>query len=451
MTSKPSLQHDLQNAVLAVYSSFSKPRILAAALEAARTFFAADESTILLPAARGGQYDVFSTGTHSQKRLRRSRVAKLQGFEKWVFSTGTPFILPGSDSFLQDAETLRRQSLFSVSPLMAVALLCEGQSRGVWVITAAKRSEPFQSEDLETLGWLARHAARALDTASRFEAEQAFNLELGRQIRAAAAQLRAANETLRQTDAAKSELISTVAHELRTPITSIAGFTKLLLKGQCGPLNPEQLEFCRIIYNNSGNLERLIIDLLDLTRLEQGRLEMHPAQLSLTVLVKEAALSWRAGNPESGDRLQLELPDTTVQVNGDRVRLLQVINNLLSNAHKYSPPGTPIRLRLAVEAESAVLTVRNQGEALTPEQLERIFEKFYRIRSEATRNISGSGLGLAITRSIVQAHGGSIQAQNAPEGGTELCLSLPCHPARTDAMPEVQSDLPASFSAETAK
>jgi len=423
MSDKMTLLHQ---AILTVHGSLSKSKIVLALLGQIRSVFAAEESVVLLPNPQGHhRYDVFSLKAGVENRLKRTRLLKLQGLEKWVCSTGKPLLIPGRDHFLQELLVLREQSLFQAPNLIAAAMKTGTRARGVLLALNASNDHRFSPQDLEFLQQLADHAAQALDNAGLFESQRAFSLELRRQVKATTSQLRSANETLRQADLAKSELISTVAHELRTPITSITGFSKLLLRGKPGPLSEEQAQFCQIIHKNSENLEHLITDLLDITKLEQGRLEMRSETLSLNALIKESVLPLQAALPEHERRLSVILPEQAITVRGDRMRLLQVINNLLSNAHKYSPPGTPIRIRLETDEVAAVFSVENQGCTLTSEQLVKVFEKFYRVKNHSTRNISGSGLGLAIAKSIIQAHGGSIWASNTSGIETVFHFTLP--------------------------
>lgn len=413
-----------QTAGLAIHASLSRPHIIAAVLDAAAERFHGAECALALADPAHRDFELIAAGGKTGRRGVRSRLADLHGWEGRVHRTGEPLWWPGPGQPTRDLEALRSQSLFPAASLLAAPVRGE-KPLGVLVVYRRTPNQDFNSADAEALGALALHAAVALENAVRHAAERGFALELRRQVRAATAQLRAANESLRQADAIKSDLLSTVAHELRTPITSISGFAKLLLQQQAGPLTEAQSQYCRIIANNSDALGRLIMDLLDLTKLEQGRLEMHWEELALAALIKEAVLPWQTGGPERPARLEADLPDPSVRVRGDRMRLIQVVNNLVTNAYKYSEPGTPIRVGVVSDGSAATVSVTNLGPALTAEQQVRVFEKFYRIRSDNGRAVPGTGLGLAIARSIVTAHGGSIWAENAPEGGTRFAFSLP--------------------------
>jgi signal transduction histidine kinase len=428
---------NVQEALLALHAAASRPRALWQSLESIRLLCGAEDSAIILAGPRGRHFTLVTPGPGGRGKLKHARVPRLQSLENWVYATGQPVMRPGPAPRHAPSPKLQ-QSFFTAPCLLLAALPSASKTRGVLAAMNHAREKRFTPAQAETLQLLARHIALALDHIQHSKTERVFSLELRRHVQSIAAQLRAANESLRVADEAKSELISTVAHELRSPITSISGFAKLLLKSQsAGALSEEQAQFCQIIFNNSEHLGRMIADLLDITKLEQGRLEMRLEQINLEALVKEAVLSWQAAAPEQAQRLAADAPGEPVRVQGDRMRLLQVMNNLISNALKYSTPGTPITLKLAADPGFARITVQNQGPQLTPQQLVKVFEKFYRIRNQATENTPGTGLGLAIAKSIIQAHGGTIWAQNAPAGGVVITFTLP---QAADANPQIRAN-----------
>lgn len=249
---------------------------------------------------------------------------------------------------------------------------------------------------------------------------------LERRIQVLTGRLRLARENLKKSEISRAESISMVAHELRTPMTSIAGFSKLLLnEKKNGSLNEVQREFCTIIQRNTHQLERLISDLLDLTRLELGRLEMHPSDISFHSLAKEAVVALQGATPAEKQRIRLFLPSQELFVHGDHLRLLQVATNLLSNALKYSPPESLVRVSCQATEEHVTFCVEDHGQPLSSEQQLMVFEKFYRIKSVSHRKISGTGLGLAICRTIVFNHHGKLWTEHSPQGGNQFCFSLP--------------------------
>ncbi len=229
----------------------------------------------------------------------------------------------------------------------------------------------------------------------------------------------------RELDLAKNEFIATAAHELRTPLTAIMGFAELLKQeNEMGPFAPEQREeFIDHILDTGEALSLIVNDLLDLGRMESGGpMRLEKSTWDLGELMERAVAPFRrAGTRHHFDVIR---PASEVLVCADRLRILQVLDNLLTNAIKYSPRGGKIRVEVKDDDGKALVEVADQGIGMTPEQLSRIFDKFYRADSSESA-ISGLGLGMSIARGIIEAHQGRIWAQSTPEKGTRVSFSLP--------------------------
>jgi two-component system sensor histidine kinase KdpD len=252
---------------------------------------------------------------------------------------------------------------------------------------------------------LAHHAALAID-----------NLHLLDESRKVAA--------LRELDRMKTELIGTVSHELRTPLGSIKGYATTLLTHGNKLRKDEQREFLEIIDSEADRLRELIENLLDLSRLEAGvlRIDRQPGRLGETVQEVSRKVQLAAPNHQ----LALEWPADDPLVNADHKRIYQVIQNLLTNAVKYSPDGGCITLSGAVQHRELVVSVADQGLGMPAAELDRIFDRFHRIQSDVSRGIGGTGLGLAICKGLVEAHGGRIWAEsNAESKGSTFRFTLP--------------------------
>ncbi|MFP2933929.1 ATP-binding protein, partial [Pyxidicoccus sp. 3LG] len=224
----------------------------------------------------------------------------------------------------------------------------------------------------------------------------------------------------------KNEFISTVSHELRTPLTSIRGSLGLLEGGIMGELPPQALDMVRIARTNTERLIRLINDILDLEKMEAGKLELKLAVLECADLV-EATLSGVHGMADTaGVTLRSDLDgDGAPQVKGDRDRLIQVLTNLVSNAVKFSPRGAPVTVRVKEEADGRVrFSVVDQGPGIPPEQRSRLFGRFQQLDGSDTRSKGGTGLGLAISQAIVDQHGGRIDVESEPGKGSTFTFTL---------------------------
>ncbi|BDU72896.1 ATP-binding protein [Mesoterricola silvestris] len=239
------------------------------------------------------------------------------------------------------------------------------------------------------------------------------------------ARIRAEQEHLR------SILLSSISHDLRTPLGTITGATSTLLDPGPEATAEDRRMLLATIHQESRRLERLVDNLLDLTRLESGQVQVKKEWVPVEEIVG-SALNRLEGQIE--DRpVALDLRDAWIPL--DPVLMEQVLQNLLDNALKFSPPGSGLDIACRAEGDSAVLTITDHGPGLEPGEEERIFEKLY--RGSRSASAPGAGLGLAICRGIIQAHGGSITARSAPLGGTRVIITLPLEgvPPRLDDCP----------------
>jgi signal transduction histidine kinase len=230
------------------------------------------------------------------------------------------------------------------------------------------------------------------------------------------------NERLRELDAMKDKLVSSVSHELRTPLTSIVGFLEILRSGEVGELTPEQVHLVEIIDRNSHRLERTIGDLLVAARLDSGRMRFDMSSVDLAELASRQVESITAVAADKGTRVRLVVEAELPPVWGDEMRLGQLIDNLLSNAVKFSPGGT-VTVAVGRRGDQATLAVSDTGVGIPPEDLDKVFDRFYRASTAGTT--VGTGLGLSIARSIAEAHGGTIGVTSEVGVGTTFRIELP--------------------------
>ncbi|WP_052351643.1 response regulator [Deinococcus pimensis] len=226
----------------------------------------------------------------------------------------------------------------------------------------------------------------------------------------------------------KNEFVSTVSHELRTPLTSIRGSLSLIASGMLGELQPRGKKLVEIALSNSERLVRLINDILDIEKIESGRLEFQVETLSLPDLLSGAVDDNRGFAQGYGVDLELAPDLPRVSVRGDRDRLTQVLTNLVSNAVKFTPGGTGVTVGATLSGGVARVTVRDRGPGVPAEFRSRIFERFAQADSGDTRQQGGTGLGLSISRAIVERHGGTVGFEDHPEGGTVFFFTLPATP-----------------------
>ncbi len=230
----------------------------------------------------------------------------------------------------------------------------------------------------------------------------------------------------------KDEFVSLVSHELRTPLTSLKGSLGLVTGGVFGALPEEALEMLRVAVTNTDRLVRLVNDILDLQRVDAGRLQLHVEPHRLVQLVGDSVATVSGVFTDRGVLLEnfVELQeDLDVLCDGDRI--VQVLTNLLGNAAKFSPAGSTVTLTSFIETDTfdggdyVVIEVADQGRGIPPERLERIFERFEQVDSSDARHGSGSGLGLAIARVLVEMHGGRLTVTSEPGVGSVFSVTLP--------------------------
>ena len=223
----------------------------------------------------------------------------------------------------------------------------------------------------------------------------------------------------------KSEFVTLVAHELRSPLTAITGYVDLLLEGRGGTLTEGQGESLKIVQRNGEQLLALIEDLLDISRMEASRLELKRTTLDLARLVREVASSLRPQIEAKGQRLTLELAEALPAVSGDADRVTQILTNLLANAHKYTASGGSVTITARGEGSGVRVSVRDTGIGLSPDDQARLFTKFFRAQNSVTQGVRGTGLGLMITRALVELHGGEITVTSALGQGSTFSFTLP--------------------------
>jgi signal transduction histidine kinase len=245
--------------------------------------------------------------------------------------------------------------------------------------------------------------------------------------------LRLANERLRELDRLKDDFVSTVSHELRTPLTSIRSFSEILLDNPALE-QPQRQEFLRIIVTESERLTRLINDMLDLAKIEAGKLDWHMERLNAGEIAREATTALSQLFREKAVKLQMQLADGIGGIIADRDRLFQVVVNLLSNAVKFSPRDRGlVTLILENDGDGVRLSVADNGPGIAPSDREAIFERFRQVGDTLTAKPEGSGLGLAISRMIIEHFGGRAWVDDAPAGGAIFRVWLPREPAAATA------------------
>jgi len=310
-----------------------------------------------------------------------------------------------------DAETVRL-----AERLLAGAI---GSASARVMVASVVHEEPIGTEEVMRI---LDETSQAIEYSRRLEQQS-------RALEATTAELRRANERLRELDRLKDDFVSTVSHELRTPLTSIRSFSEILLDNPTLEQQQRQ-EFLRIIVTESERLTRLINDMLDLAKIEAGKLEWHMQPVSASEVAREAAAAMGQLFRDRRVKLEVKLTDALSTTIADRDRLFQVIVNLLSNAVKFSPGDVGlVALTVENETDGVRLSVADNGPGVAPNQREAIFERFRQVGDTLTSKPEGSGLGLAISRMIIEHFGGRTWVEDGPGGGAIFRVWLPRQPA----------------------
>lgn len=311
--------------------------------------------------------------------------------------------------------------------LVAVPLLAGSRMLGV-LSAYSERPHAFDDEAVQLLEAFGAAASAAMYNAALYEEAQRGREAAERE-----------GQRLRELEQMKDEFLSTAAHELRTPLTTIrmsAGIVeeqlRMMAEGQSAspptaarPVDARLLDLMALVLDGSQRMHSLVNDLLDLTRLEQGRATLFVENLDLRDVVRASVAATMPLFESKGQHLSMRLPEVYCGVRGDRQRLEQIVINLLSNAGKYSPDGSQVEIRTIRSGDECLVTVRDNGPGVPAEEREQIFERFYRSSLHRQDRTPSTGLGLPIARKIADMHKGRVWVEPAQGGGSIFTLALP--------------------------
>ena len=391
-------------------ASLDLDRTMGTVVEVSRQLLGADATVILLRGEDGGGFYLpASSGLESYAPLEELRLDE-ETVER-ILNMKAPYVM--QDLSAQAASLRSLLDTERIVSLAAVALVLDEQTMGM--LCAARRTPAaFSEDDLAFLNALAQEAALAIRNARLYERER-------QQV-----------EELRTLEALQASFISVVSHELRTPLTCIKASVDMLEDTEARQLPDVRQELVRTISHHTGRLEALVEDLLDATRLEAGQLTLSLQSTDLRPLVERTVKGFAPLVEKKGQVIQLDLPETLAMVPLDRHRIEQVLTNLISNAHRFTPKGGHIRVTVAEDDQWLELTVSDDGLGIPLEHQERIFEKFHVVADG--RRLVGVGLGLYIARQLVELHGGRIWVESTLGKGSAFHVAMPKE--RRDLRPE---------------
>jgi GAF domain-containing protein/anti-sigma regulatory factor (Ser/Thr protein kinase) len=342
--------------------------------------------------------------------LKATRIRAGEGAAGQAASTRAPVQIP--DTFDErERSTSRIRPLLNrlgYRSLLTVPLLREQKILGgltVW----RRQAGDFDPEVVNLLQTFATQSALAI-----------HNAQLFREIQAKGRELEAANRH-------KSEFLANVSHELRTPLNAIIGFSEVLLEKLFGELNDKQNEYVDDILSSGRHLLSLINDILDLSKIEAGHMELELTRFDLPTALENALVLIKERASRHGVRLERVVDEQLGEFRGDERKIKQVLVNLLSNAVKFTPEGGKIQIRAGLENGVAKISISDTGIGIAPEHHEAIFEEFRQVGSDYARKREGTGLGLTLTKKFVEMHGGKIWVESEPGKGSTFTFTLPMH------------------------
>ncbi|HEY5896228.1 MAG TPA: GAF domain-containing protein [Burkholderiales bacterium] len=298
------------------------------------------------------------------------------------------------------------QRLGGFRTILGVPMMREGAAIGVLALT---RSEvrPFTDKEIQLVSTFADQAAIAIE-----------NVRLFQEIQEKSAQLEVANQH-------KSEFLANMSHELRTPLNAIIGFSEVLIDKMFGELNEKQADYLKDIHESGRHLLALINDILDLSKIEAGRMELELSSFHLPTAISNAMTLVRERAQRHGIQLGVNLDGRLGEFQADERKVKQILLNLLSNAVKFTPDGGRVDVVAKLAGSNVEIAVRDTGIGIAPADQSSLFEEFKQVGSDSRRKAEGTGLGLALTKRFVELHGGAIRVESEPGKGSTFAFSLP--------------------------
>lgn len=365
------------------------------------------EWAVQLTSADGGSIGLFETSSDDEAQGSFLRLLAYQGHSNSNGERTVAADHPVLAQVLAERRSIvthhvdKTETIDGTPAAVQMTIPMQRDGRIIGLITLEhEHDSDFQADDILFMERFADRAIVAIENARLYEAIQAAN-------------------------DAKSEFVSLVSHELRIPLTSIRGYTDLLLKEMAGPLNDSQRQFLGTVRRNLDRMSVLISDLSDINRIESGRMQFESAAFGLHDLLRNVAGDLHDAIANKQQTLTLTFPEAETVVTADRTRVAQIAVNLLSNANKYTPEGGEIELRVQPDGKMACVAVADNGIGIPEEDQARLFSQFFRGESAQVREQTGWGLGLSIVKKLVEAQGGDVSCQSRPGEGSTFTFSLP--------------------------
>lgn len=398
-----------------LFNLITEPLIFKLGFEKCLIFFLEDETDRLVPKTGVG---------YSGEEIKEveSRVREFGLVDQVI--KGAKSIL-ASEMKETAEEEKKLAGLFRVSSFMMVPIVVKEKPHGFLFVGNELPYTKLSEGDLEILSILAGQLASSIENAMLYSEVWRSHRRLELNIKERTKELAQANEELKRLDKVKSDFISAVAHELRTPLTSIKGYAYILRDEKLGKVTPEQKERLTKIDKHSTGLAKLVNDLLDISRIESGKIEMKIVSLLIKDVIGEV-MDIIAPQAESKEiKLTTELASEVSKIWADESQIVRAFLNILSNAIKFTPKKGEVTIRITAVDDHIQTDIIDTGIGIGKKDLANVFDEFYRVDNPINRAEKGTGLGLSLAKRVVEAHKGKIWVRSEVGKGTTVSFSLP--------------------------
>jgi len=363
--------------------------------------------------------------------LPKDRIPVGEGLNSWVVAHHEPLLI-GSVADEARFGVKAVPDSKATESWLGVPMITRDRVSGVISVESYKKNA-FTPDDILLLTAIANQAAVAIENAQLYKDLEGLTYALEQRVMERTNELRETNLRLLAADRSKNQFLANMSHELRTPLNSIIGFSSVLLESARSSIAPRLYKFLENIHTAGNHLLELINDILDLSKIEAGKMELRPDSFDLRDTIAAVERVMKGFAAEANVRITSKIDDSVPIVRLDEGRLKQILFNLLSNAVKFSPNGGPVTISAAfvpaaespIEIDAVRIDVTDQGIGIPPDELKRIFDEFYQTELGRRSRRGGTGLGLSLTRNFVELHHGRIDVQSTPGSGSTFTLILP--------------------------
>ncbi len=373
-------------------------------------------------------------------KVRGKYIELGQGIAGWVFKYDKAVLIPDVAQDQRFFDKFDKVSNFTTKSVLCVPLQTKGQTIGA-IEVINKANAPFDQEDLRLLNSLAAPAATAIETARLYEQAQQEIAErkrveatleeerasLARRVKERTADLSIANQELARAARLKDEFLASMSHELRTPLTAILGLSEVLKARVYGPITEKQDQAIQAIETSGRHLLALINDILDLSKIEAGQLEVEIGPVSVELICQTSMQFVKQAAHKKQLKISSTLDSAVSTIQADERRLKQILVNLLSNAVKFTPPNGSIGIEVVGDKNRGIVNIIiwDSGIGISAQDKERLFQPFVQLDSSLSRQHAGTGLGLALVSRMVKLHNGSVSIESELGTGSRFIISLP--------------------------